>query len=285
MSENNNQEFPKSRINWYPGHMAKTKRLIKENINLIDVVYELVDARIPFSSRVLELDEIVKDKIRLIIMTKSDLCDLEETNKWVSYYKELGYEVVLVNLDNPTSYKEVIKKTKEITKNIVGDRKEIRALVVGVPNVGKSTLINQMTKRKVAIVGNKPGVTTSLNWLKTNEGILLLDTPGILWPRLEQESVALNLAAMSAIKEEVVPIDEVAIHILKTLSNYYPDILKNRYGITKMSSDYEAVYDIITKYLHIPYTNGEVDYERISNIIYNDLKANKIKNITFDRKE
>ena len=279
----------KTNINWYPGHMAKTRRLITEKYKLIDIVYELVDARIPYSSKIKDIYDLIQNKPRIIIMTKKDLCDLKETNYWVNYYENLGSRVILVDLNNNEDYKKIIDVTHEIMDELNQKREEkgmskrnIRALVIGIPNVGKSTLINKMVGKKVADTGNKPGVTKSLTWLKTNSDIELLDTPGILWPKLDNQDVALNLASMTAIKEEILPIDEVAIHIIKTLHKYYPDMLNERYGV-KNIDDFEEVYDIIGKRIGA-IRNGEVDYEKVSTRIVTDMKQEYIKGVTFDRK-
>ena len=278
-------------INWYPGHMAKTKRLISEKFNLIDIVYELVDARIPVSSKIIGIDNMLKNKPRILIMTKSDLCDINVTKKHIENYEKEGYKVLLVNLNNSSDYKKIIDATNELMSELQMSRslkglkeKEIKALVVGVPNVGKSTLINKMAGRRVANVGNKPGVTKNLVWLKTNSNILLLDTPGILWPKLESEITALNLASMTAIKETILPIDEVAIHILTTLSTYYPHILTNRYKIESVNlDDISLTYDLIGRNTGLLMKGGEVDYDKVSELIVNDIKKEYISGITFDR--
>ncbi len=286
----NNQQNT-TNINWFPGHMAKTKKQIGELLPLIDIVYELIDARIPESSRISDIDSITKNKARIIIMTKSDLCDLEETKKWVKKYESEGHKVMLANLQDNFDYKEVLVKTNEISEEINKKRqekglkpKEIRALVVGIPNVGKSTFINRLAGKKVANVGNRPGVTTNLVWLKTKLNILLLDTPGILWPKFENQEVALNLASFSAIRSEILDVDEVAIHILNKLSKYYPLILKSRYNLETFNNE-ETVeaYETISKKIGAIIKGGEVDYERVSNAILNDIKNELVKNITFDR--
>ena len=286
----NNQQNT-TNINWFPGHMAKTKKQIGELLPLIDIVYELIDARIPESSRISDIDSITKNKARIIIMTKSDLCDLEETKKWVKKYESEGHKVILAHLQDNFDYKEVLVQTNEISEEINKKRqekglkpKEIRALVVGIPNVGKSTFINRLAGKKVANVGNRPGVTTNLVWLKTKLNILLLDTPGILWPKFENQEVALNLASFSAIRSEILDVDEVAIHILNKLSKYYPLILKSRYNLETFNNE-ETVeaYETISKKIGAIIKGGEVDYERVSNAILNDIKNELVKNITFDR--
>ena len=282
----------KTNINYYPGHMAKTKRLISENLNLIDVVYEVIDARMPKSSKIKDIDDILKDKKRILIMTKADLCDMDETNKWKKYYEQKGYKVLLLNLESNDNLNNLINITNQIMEEENNKRiskgmnkKKTRVLVVGIPNVGKSTLINRLVHKKVVNVGNKPGVTKNLSWIRVNNDIELLDSPGILWPKLDDESIALNLASLTAIKEEVLPLDRVAIYILNTLNKYYNNILKNRYGIDNIDEDIEVTLDEIGKKRGCLVRGGIVDYDKVYSIIINDIKNGVIKGITFDRFE
>lgn len=280
----------KQAINWYPGHMAKTKRLIREQINLIDIVYEVLDARIPFSSKIIDIDNYIKDKPRLLIMTKYDLCDKIETNKWIHYYEQNGYSVICVDLINGNDIKKIITKTEIIMRNKQEKRNEkglkkrkTRVLIVGIPNVGKSTLINRLVGKKAAHVGNRPGITKNLDWIRINNDLELLDTPGILWPKFDQEVVAFNLASFTAIKEEVLPTSKVAFYILKTLEKYYPNILKERYNLDCIDDDFEIVMETIGRKRGCLMRGGIVDYEKVYTLIIHDVKEGHICGITFDQ--
>ncbi len=278
----------KTNINWYPGHMAKTKRLIKENLSLIDVVFELIDSRIPYSSRIKDIDDLIKNKPRIIIMTKYDLCDKEETNKWIEYYESLDYKVLKYNLLEGSindiysvldeTLKPLTKKLEE--KNLL--KRKYRALIIGIPNVGKSTLINKLVGKRSTKVGNTPGVTRSLSWIRTNPKVELLDSPGLLYPNIDSNEISYNLGSVSSIKEEILPIDEIAIHILNKLNDYYPNILKEIYKINNLD-DIEETINIIGKNRGCIEKGNIVDYNKVYKLILKDVRDGKINNITFDR--
>ena len=281
----------KANINWYPGHMAKTKREISEKLSLIDIVYEVIDARMPISSKIVDIDELIKDKPRILIVTKYDLCDKEQTDKILEIY-EKNYKIIKVDLLNGNNLKDIIALTQKLMIPINEKRKSqgmkersARVLIVGVPNVGKSTLINRLVGRKSVNVGNKPGVTKNLNWIRINKDVELLDTPGILWPKLENQTQAHILASLSSIKEEILNPDEIATFILKQLYELYPEKLEERYGITSLDDDFLEAYQLIAEKRKAFSKGGIVDYEKVSNIIIKDLKDGYFSNITFDRLE
>ena len=287
--KNNNQEekLTKVVLNWYPGHMAKTKREIKEKIDLIDIVFEVVDARIPYSSKNKEIEEMTKGKPRVIVMTKIDLCDNDKTNKWIKYYEDKDYIVIPIDLINNPNTKIIFDKIKPLVDEINSKRKskglkerKARILIMGVPNVGKSTLINRLVGRKATNVGNRPGVTKNLEWIRINEKVELLDTPGILWPKLDEEEVAYNLASMTAIKEEVLDSEDIAIYIIKKLLSDYPDNIINRYSLTK-TEDIVDILDEIGKKIGA-FRNSETDYDRVYKRVIKDLQDGYLGKITFD---
>ena len=239
-------------IQWYPGHMAKTKREIKEKLDLIDIVYEVIDARMPRSSKIVDIDDLIKNKPRILIMTKYDLCDKVETNKFIQDYEKKGYYVIPVDLISGSNVHKIVDVSLTMIKEENEKRKlkglkprNIRALILGVPNVGKSTLINRLVGRKSAGVGNRPGFTKSLSWIRIHKNIDLLDTPGILWPKLEDQEAAHILACFSSIKEEILNQDDIASFILKKLFTLYPEALEKRYGITELTDDLIETYDMI----------------------------------------
>ena len=281
----------KTNINWYPGHMAKTKREIKEKLPLIDVVYEVVDARMPISSKVIDIDDIIKNKPRILIMTKYDMCDKSQTDKIIKYYKEKGYSVVPVDLIKNTNVNLIIKETSKVSDIINVERKKkglkpkqsVRALVIGAPNVGKSTLINRLVGKKKTVTGNKPGVTKQLSWIRVGSNIELLDTPGILWPKLENQEHAYNLAALSSVKEEVVDLQDLSIYILHKLNELYPNYLEKGYGITTVSDDIIATLEEIGNRRGAKISGGEIDYDKVYSIIIRDLKEGLIGPVTLDR--
>lgn len=282
----------KTNINWYPGHMAKTKRLIKENSDKIDIVYEVIDARIPYSTRVRELDQSIINKPRILIFTKMDLCDKKETSKWIKYYEDAGDIVVTLDLEHSPNLKPLFSKTKELM-NSINDKlinkgmkaRRPRILIIGVPNAGKSTLINRLVGKKAVNVGNRPGVTKDLNWIRINDEFELLDTPGILWPKLSEEVVAFNLACFTAIKEEILPIYDVIEYFLRSLEKYYPKQLFDRYGIDSVDEDIINTLDVIGKRRGCLIKGGEIDYDKVIQVIMSDIKDGLIMNITFDRYE
>ena len=292
MNKDDNQKgFSSSRIGWYPGHMAKTKREIREKINLIDIIYEVIDARMPISSKIKDIDDLIKDKPRILIMTKYDLCDKKETDKFISYYESLGYKVVSVDLANNKNVKKILELSDSVSKELNEKRKSkglkprnLRALIIGIPNVGKSTLINRLVGKKAAGVGNKPGFTKRLSWIRINKDIDLLDSPGILWPKLENQEEARILAIFSSIKEEILNKEDLALFAIDILTKLYKDKIEERYKIKIDNITNIEILEEIARKRGCLAKGNIIDYEKVSTIILNDIKNNAFKEITLDRK-
>lgn len=302
---NNNETqggLHKSVINWYPGHMAKTRKQIIEDLKLIDVVIELIDARIPVSSRNPDINDIVKGKNRIIVLNKSDLADEVQTAKWVDFYKKQNIIAVVTDSNSGKGVQNVIKKVEEIMskkqeemskKGRVG--RAIRVMILGIPNVGKSSFINRIAGKSSLIVGNKPGVTKAKQWIRVNNQIDLLDTPGVLWPKFESEEVALNLAYTGTIKDDVIEKVEVAFQFVKYLLENYRDNILQRYNLeddlienilNQPNPENENIYEImqlIGKKRGAIVSGGKVDDEKTANIILEDYRSGRLGKITIEK--
>lgn len=276
-------------INWYPGHMKKTKESIRKSLTLVDLVYEVVDARVPRSSRNPEVDNILGDKPRLIIMNKSDLSNESDNKIWQSYFEEMGISSIIVDsitnrgIDNiiNVSYKLIEEKIQRLKSKGIKNR-PIRAMIIGVPNVGKSTLINSLSKRKGAKVGNIPGVTKANQWIKIKGNLELLDTPGILWPKFEDEDIGLNLAFTGAIKDELLDVETLAIKLVEKLNKISTSFIERRYNIdVGNKSSYELINDIGKKRGCV-IKGGEIDFTKTSNLILDEYRKGLIGKITLE---
>ena len=300
-NSDNNNVFSKVSISWYPGHMAKTKKQIVEDLKLIDVVVEVLDARIPISSQNPDIKEIIKNKTRLIVLNKSDLSCEKENQKWINYFKQNNIPAILVDSVSGKGINEVIKKIEEIydgkkyeNKGRIG--KSIRIMVLGIPNVGKSSFINRIAKRTFAKVGNKPGVTKQKQWVKVSNNIELLDTPGVLWPKLEKEEVALNLAYTGTIKDDILQTIEIGFSLLKTLVKEYKVNLIERYKLNEqeinliMENDslennekIIEIMNLIGKKRGAIISGGEIDLEKVAAILLEDFRSGKLGKITLEK--
>ena len=276
---------------WYPGHMTKAKRMMQENIKLIDLVIELVDARIPLSSRNPDIDQLAGNKSRIVLLNKSDLADPHFNKQWTTYFQEKGAHVLEINSKSGAGVKSIQGLVQEACKEkIERDRKRgimnrpVRAMVAGIPNVGKSTFINSFAGKSVTLVGNKPGVTKGKQWIRLNKELELLDTPGILWPKFEDQKVGLRIAWIGSINEDILDIRELAMTLLSYLYEEYPGVINAKYGIEECADGFEALERVARKRGCLK-KGGEADIERASGILMDDYRAGKIGRITLERVE
>ena len=273
---------------WYPGHMTKAKRMMQENIKLIDLVIELVDARIPISSRNPDIDELGKNKARLILLNKSDLAEEKQNDAWVEYFKQKGFSVVKVNSRKGGGIKSIQGVIQEACKEkMERDRKRgilnrpVRAMVVGIPNVGKSTFINSLAGKACAKTGNKPGVTKGKQWIRLNKNVELLDTPGILWPKFEDQEVGLKLAFIGSIKDEILNVEEVAAELIQFLKKNYTDVLAEKYNIVESEDPYKCLADIAES-RHCLLRGNELDTSKAALLLIDDFRAGRLGRITLE---
>lgn len=273
---------------WYPGHMTKAKRMMQEDIKLIDLVIELVDARIPMSSRNPDIDELGKNKARLILLNKSDLAEDKQNDAWAAYFKEKGYSVVKVNSKKGGGIKSIQGVIQEACKEkIERDRKRgilnrpVRAMVVGIPNVGKSTFINALAGKACAKTGNKPGVTKGKQWIRLNKNVELLDTPGILWPKFEDQTVGLRLAFIGSIKDEILNTEELAAEMIQFMKKYYRGVLAEKYAIIESDDPYQCLADI-AKSRHCLLRGNELDMSKAAILLVDDFRSGRLGRITLE---
>ena len=296
------QNMHKININWYPGHMAKTKKQILEDLKLIDIVIELIDARIPISSQNPDIREMVGNKKKIVLLNKSDLADEKENIKWVKYFEKDGTEAILTDSNSGVGVQELVRKIKEIAKEDLSEMakkgrvgKSIRVMILGIPNVGKSSLINRISKKTSAGVGNKPGFTKQTQWIRLSDNIELLDTPGVLWPKFESNEVALNLSFTGTIKDEVLEKTEIAFYLVKHLLENEEEKLLERYKLTRedinnirenvqnSNEQIAEIVNLIAKKRGAIISGGHIDEEKVAGIIIDDFRTGKMGRITLEK--
>lgn len=278
-------------IQWYPGHMTKARRMMQENIKLVDLVIELVDARVPLSSRNPDIDDLGRNKARLLLLNKSDLADEAANEAWSAYFRAKGFQVVKLNSRSGAGFKSVNAAVQEACKEkIERDRRRgilnrpVRAMVAGIPNVGKSTFINSFAGKACTKTGNKPGVTKGAQWVRLNKQVELLDTPGILWPKFEDQEVGIKLAMIGSIKEEILNIEELALELLKLLKSRYSGTINERYGADESLGEVELLGEI-AKRRGCLMKGGEPDLTKAAAILLEDFRSGKLGKITLELPE
>ncbi|UOQ93203.1 ribosome biogenesis GTPase YlqF [Halobacillus shinanisalinarum] len=276
-------------IQWYPGHMAKAKREAEEKLKLVDFVIELVDARAPISSENPILHGLLQNKPKMVVLMKKDLADPAITTAWLDFYEEKGIKALAIEANDKKDVQRVVQIGKDLARTKMdklrakGVRpRAARAMILGIPNVGKSTLINRLANKKAAITGDRPGVTKKQQWIKVKKDFELLDTPGILWPKFEQEETGYRLAAIGTIKDQILPKEDVAAYVLDFLKNSYPDLLKERYGFSTYDDIMNAFEQIGQKRGCLE-SGGVVNFDKTSDVILQDLRSGKLGLISFDQ--
>ncbi|MDY0010595.1 MAG: ribosome biogenesis GTPase YlqF [Candidatus Izemoplasmatales bacterium] len=278
-------------IQWFPGHMAKARRQIEEKLQVIDIVYEVVDARVPLSSSNPMLNDIIRHKPKLILLNKDDLADPKITKEWIKYYKENAIEALSINSLTDNLEKTIYQKTLEILRDTIEKEaakgmkpRPFNAIVIGIPNVGKSQFINNLAKKNKAKTGNLPGVTKIQSFLNAGDNLRVYDNPGVLWPKFDDELTGMKLALLGSIKDSILPIDEVTLFGIEYLKKHYPDSLEKRYGIDLTSlNDNIEILDAIGKKRGCLVSGGEIDYDRVYNLFLNDLRNGLLGRMSFER--
>ncbi|WP_417900573.1 ribosome biogenesis GTPase YlqF [Bacillus haimaensis] len=278
-------------IQWFPGHMAKARRQVTEKLKLIDIVYELVDARIPVSSRNPMIDEIVANKPRIILLNKADMADARITKQWLEYFNLKGETTKAIAIDSQTGkgLQQISSLSKELLKEKFDKMQSrgirpraIRALIVGIPNVGKSTLINRLAKKNIAQTGDRPGVTKAQQWVKVGKELELLDTPGILWPKFEDQMVGYRLATTGAIKDTIINLQDIAVFALRFLTEHYPDRLRERYALEEIPEDIVDLFDAIGSKRGCMMSGGHVDYDKTAELVIREIRQEKLGKLSFE---
>ncbi|WP_042223787.1 ribosome biogenesis GTPase YlqF [Oceanobacillus manasiensis] len=279
-------------IQWFPGHMAKARREVEEKLKLVDFVMELVDARAPLSSQNPMLQQVLQQKSKMVVLMKKDLADNRQTEEWISYFKERSIPAIAINVNDKSDIKKVIQLAKDLGQEKLDKliKKGIqprpsRAMIVGIPNVGKSTLINRLANKKIAKTGDRPGVTKQQLWIKVKKDFELLDTPGILWPKFEDELVGYRLAAIGTIKDQLLSMQDIVAFVISYLQKHYPERLEERYPIDREMTDMWEIFEAIGKQRGALESGGGVNFEKVSDLVIRDLRTGRLGNITLENPE
>jgi len=276
-------------IQWFPGHMTKARREIEDKLKVVDLIIELVDARVPISSQNPMLQDIIAHKPKLVVLMKKDLADQHKTDRWITWFEEQNIAATAVNVNDSTDIQQTIKMAKQIGQANIEKRqakgvnpRAIRAMIIGIPNVGKSSLINRLAKKKIARIGDRPGITKHQQWIKVSQDFELLDTPGILWPKFEDQNVGIRLAAIGTIKDSLLSLQDITAYILEYMQTHYPERLEDRYQMTREMYDMWDIFEHIGRQRGALESGGHVNFDKVAELVLRDLRTGRLGPMTLE---